>query len=117
MIYIINHVFKVGTSAQQPIKGGSVLQQLQENKKPRQNEILPLRVEHMYKIVRISPITSLNNIKTIRYDFFDMNTNSITSKEFNSTYDADCFIANASGESQKLKETRDSITKSQETIT
>jgi hypothetical protein len=116
MIYIINHSFTVGVSIQQPLRGGSVLQQLQENKKPRQNEIFPLEQNHKYKIVRIRP--SINNqIKVLIYEFLDMNTNSIVSKEFYSAYDADCFIANASGETQKLKETRESITKSFESNT
>lgn len=89
MIYIIGHQFTYGKPTQQ-LKGGSILEQ-REQRKVKSEYFM---VNHSYKLINIRK----NKEKKIDYTFVDTQTNEMKNITFESTQDADAFIAKASGQ-------------------
>jgi len=106
MIYVINHQFTVGSQIEHK-KTASVTEQLAMSKMraPKEHKC-PLTQNHTYIVNLIKP-----NIKdhTINYHFQDTSDKRVTIVNFDSTGEADEFIARVSGCTEKLKEVRSAI--------
>lgn len=110
MFYIVGHQFKVQMATQKKLmQSRSVTQQLnvlktQQNKfDDSSGEIEGMKKNNLYEIIRIKNIDN-----GIRYTFKLEGSDQKTTKDFNSTKEADEFIARISGETEKLKTMRNS---------
>lgn len=109
MIYIAGHRFTVG--AQKIVmRSGSIQEQLAMAKMkqhaPIENE--GFKTGNAYQLLRIKK----EELNKYLYIFQDLTSNTIIEKTFSSTTTGDDFIANVSGDREKLKAAREAIVNS-----
>jgi len=107
MIYIINHTFIVGVRQPQ-VLSKSVLKRIEIQKAQDRRAVnigkSPLESGKTYKLIAIK-----TNKHKLIYSFLEINTKKTIPMEFDSTGDADEFIARISGDTDKLKQARKRI--------
>jgi len=109
MLYILDHKFTAGAIQSSPIRGGSVTEQIALNKRqsrvPIDSGFEPGKV---YKLLYISPLREDGQLK-VKYLFQNINTKQTIEKIFSDCSAGDDFIAQISGETDKLRDQRNQI--------
>ena len=107
MIYIVGFTFTVGRVSAPKLQGGSVLQQLNENRRTIVQSDCPLDVGSTYRLSRIKPVISEKKITELEYQFTNTSTGEDKFIKFSTVGAAETFIARTSGNMESYKKQKD----------
>lgn len=106
MIYIVGTEFTIGQSARPAINKTQSIQEMlsQQNRLVKSNYDSKFKSNHTYKLVYIK-----KNGTEFNYTFEDLHTKDVIIQPFNSTTEADNYIARLSNATQELTHLRNQI--------
>lgn len=108
MIFIVGYTFTVGRTEAPTLRGGSVMQQLNENRnQARPDPNNPLNFGSTYKLVRIKPVLKDKKLTNYEYQFADLKTGKVEHLVFSNSEEADVLIARLSGKLQEYKQLKE----------